>query len=323
MSKDQVIALLDKYLKDECSEEEHQRVMLWLQRMDNHSGQWNSLSEAAKRDYIKKLYADLSNKTTNGSGGKVHKSKYLVWAVAASLLAVAVLGILYTTLFRAEEVHEVEYSKVSTGIGEMKTITLADGTKVWMNAMSSLRYPGHFGAGKRMVYLEGEAFFEVAKDQNSPFIVHSGKLHTKVLGTSFDISAYPDDKAIEVTVASGKVAVHSDNRTQTVILNKNEAVRYKNEGTLLTKYTVRNIGDAFAWKKHQLAFFHTPMREVVSAFYRAFGIKINFGDKAIGDYELSGHFDTKQKPENILKAICLSIGGKYIKKGNDFLIKKL
>lgn len=323
MSKDQALALLDKYLKGKCSEEEKQRVLSWLEGLDNNSGEWSALSNEARRKYIEQLYIGLQAKMVTGVHEKNGNGRgFWYRMVAAILVLIAASGFLYFITSQSKETTTVKYARISTGIGEMQMVTLKDGTQVWLNAMSEIRYPAQFTGNSREVYIKGEAYFKVAADQDRPFVVHSGLLQTKVLGTSFDIKSYPEDKDIEVAVLSGKVMVrHQGQKDNKVILTQNEKVQYDKKRARLTKSKVANSGDLGAWQRKQLAFYHTPMVEVASVFYRAFGLKMHFADDKVKRYELSGHFDMNQEPENILKAICLSIGGEYMKEGKDVFIK--
>ncbi len=325
MSKDQVIVLLDKYLNGECSEAEKQRVLSWLEGIDNESGEWSVLSADAKKAYIEKLYADIQAQMVPDTNAE-HKGRRLWYRVAAAILVLIAAGglLYYMGTLQAGETKAIKYVRTSTGIGEIQRITLDDGTQVWLNALSEIRYPAHFTGNSRAVYVKGEAFFKVAADEKRPFIVRAGPLQTKVLGTSFDISAYPENKNIEVAVLSGKVMVHRAGRENNkTVLTQNEKVMYYKKQAVLRKEKVTNSGDLLAWQQDQLAFYHTPMTEVARVFYRAFGIEIRFADHAVKQYELSGRFDTHQGAENILKAICLSIGGEYTQDGKTVMIRGL
>src|SRR5690606_7625428 len=137
---------------------------------------------------------------------RVMKKRYIhfSWLAAACLLICLSAGffILNRNIFRQSELLVVH-----TGFREVKELLLSDGTKVWVNANSRLKYPKRFENDKREIVLEGEAFFKVKRDEQRPFIISSKGIRTTVLGTSFNISSYAGDEEVKVTVISGKVAV--------------------------------------------------------------------------------------------------------------------
>ncbi len=332
MSQNEAIELLDKYLKGQASEGESKRVEAWLDSVNKENSEWKSLSDADRKTYIRMLYEDLQGKIVRRSGRR-KSLKLWQWAAAAIFFLAATYGLLFVTVFNNHQSVQVisvqDYAVLSTGIGELKEVTLADGTQVWLNAKSELKYPTTFYGEKREVYIQGEAFFEVAKNEEQPFIVHSGTLKTKVLGTSFNVSAYPDNTEIEIAVLSGKVAVSRQNIVGSrqevkdrVELTKNEQVKYANQKDVLVKSEITSVSHYLAWRNGEMVFFHTPMKGVVKILQRNYGLKFQFETEALENVEISGTFDKTQKLEIVLKAICLSMGGKFNKVGNVIRISK-
>jgi transmembrane sensor len=131
------------------------------------------------------------------------------WMVAASLFAVASLSVLgfYNRLQILDVVSPIAQKQFSTVNGQVASLTLADGTRVWLNGGSKLSYPEAFRGDKREITLTGEAFLEVTHDAKKSFIVHTGNIRTQVLGTSFNVKAYPEDSFVKVDVVTGKVGV--------------------------------------------------------------------------------------------------------------------
>lgn len=323
MSQNEAIRLLDKYLNGDFSEEERQRVEAWLEKINSKNAEWTGLSEEEKKTYIKVLFGDLQKKIAAKSDRKnVFKYKLIYWTAAAVFLLTATYGLLHIIMTRSTKTDTVQsFVSTTTRIGEMKEVVLKDGTQVWLNAVSELRYPSAFEGDTREVYLKGEAFFKVTKDADKPFIVHSGALNTKVLGTSFDIHAYSEDKNIEVTVLSGKVVVNDQKaRDKAVVLEKSERANYVKERAVLTKNKVVNMGNELAWKQGELAFYHSSMEEVAKILHRTYGLNIRFKNKVVQQCEISGHFNKKQNPESVLKAICLSIDGQFSLHGKEVSI---
>src|SRR5690606_20930247 len=144
-------------------------------------------------------------------------------------------------------------------IVQRDTIMLMDGSRVILNAGSSLRYPERFSGIVREVYLEGEGYFEVAKDPGRPFIVHAGPLKTKVLGTSFNINAYAGQSKMEVSVLTGKVQVEETKSGRSVDLLPHEKVRYTISDDKFAKIEVADINKDLAWNTGRMAFEDAPL----------------------------------------------------------------
>ena len=146
---------------------------------------------------------------------------------------------------------------------------LSDGTRIWMNAESLLRYPTSFIGEKREVFLEGEAFFEVAKDAKHPFIVHTNRHSVEVLGTSFNISAYPDYK-VYTTLAEGRIKVST--AKVSVVLNPDQQAAY-----LFT-----------SWAKGNYEFRNTSLSEIVAQLSRWYNVDIYFKNESLKDKRFAG-----------------------------------
>lgn len=210
-------------------------------------------------------------------------------AVAASVLLVAV-GLVFYRLSKSNEKTNSQAPvviTVSTLTGQRKTITLPDSSRVWLNAGSSLHYPAAFAAGSRELLLEGEACFDVREDARRPFIVHTGKLSTTVLGTVFDINTY-DSLLLLVTVSQGKVKVGLPGR-DLALLTPNKQLQYRPlEGKAATLEV--NGQEALAWKNGELLFSNTTMEEAAAVMSRWFGTRFEFSDPAIRQYRFSISF---------------------------------
>ena len=142
--------------------------------------------------------------------------------------------------------------------GEYKLV-LSDGTKVWLNSASKLKYPVAFTGGQRKVFLEGEAYFEVAADTVHPFLVETSGMSVTVLGTGFNVMAYPEEMEAAVTLVHGKVGVQTDHRQQ--ILQPDEQYVYQ---TTTRRGTVRkvDVSQYVDWKDGILNFDSMPLEEL-------------------------------------------------------------
>lgn len=168
-------------------------------------------------------------------------------------------------------------------------VTLADGTRVWLNSKTQLRFPSYFSKGKRIVELEGEAYFEVTKDSSKPFIVTTGGLEVLVLGTSFNVKAYPGDKVIETTLVEGSVDVALANGNKKLRLEPGEQCRYGVESQNLTKSVV-DPRVYTSWKEGVFAFKNTRLEDMMVDLARWYDLKVVFEDEESKELRFTGEF---------------------------------
>lgn len=167
--------------------------------------------------------------------------------------------------------------------GEYQLI-LSDGTRIWMNAESFLRYPASFVGEKREVFLEGEAFFEVAKDTEHPFVVHTNRHSVEVLGTSFNISAYPDYK-VYTTLEEGRVKVSTAKAS--VVLNPDQqAVIEPENDDIVTRDVPAYLFTS--WAKGNYEFRNTSLAEIVAQLSRWYNVDIYFKNESLKNKRFAG-----------------------------------
>ncbi|MEZ0483634.1 FecR domain-containing protein [Fibrella aquatica] len=203
-------------------------------------------------------------------------------------------------------------------------VSLPDGSSVILQKGSQLRFPKQFSAGKRVVHLTGEAFFEVAKDPNNPFFVYANELVTKVLGTSFNIRAYADDKDVVVTVRSGRVSVFhkSDEKQQQeinastldgLVITPNQQLVFVRNNRQLPKPeavspTIASRVVAFDTTSFQ--FNATPISEVFNQLEKVYGISVSYNKETLGKCRLTADL-TDETLANKMIIICKSIEASY------------
>jgi len=159
---------------------------------------------------------------------------------------------------------------------------LPDGTQVWLTARSRIQYqPLQYGVSNRQLKLEGEAFFDVAGDAQKPFVVHHGSIATEVLGTAFNVEAYPDEAAIRVSLVSGKVRVTpsaDSNAVPLKVLQPGQVLSYhKKDGSFKVKPLV--LKDADVWKKGMLVMNDVPLKDALHRVERKYGLVVKYPDK--------------------------------------------
>jgi ferric-dicitrate binding protein FerR (iron transport regulator) len=172
----------------------------------------------------------------------------------------------------------------------LRELRLPDGTLVWLNRRSTLRYPRWFGGSAREVYLEGEAFFAVEKDARRPFRILAGRAVTEVLGTSFNVRAYPEAQAVEVVVASGKVRLGGESTPDRAVqLTAGWTGTYQTS-TGHTSRHPRTDPNYLSWKTGRLVFENTPAAEVLAALGRHYGITVTLQNQEIANHRVTTAF---------------------------------
>ena len=172
------------------------------------------------------------------------------------------------------------YNTITTPRGGQYQVTLADGTRVWLNAESSLRFPTAFAGRERSVELTGEAYFEVKADKDKPFLVKAGQTETRVLGTNFNIMAYSDEGAVKTTLLEGAVSMGQG--TRSAMLRPGEQGQYDDgKGVIATRAV--NTRAVVAWKDGYYFFDRTPMKNVMRQIARWYDVNIVYQGAAPED----------------------------------------
>ncbi len=242
-------------------------------------------------------------------------------AVAASVAVVFCTGYLFRKQLD-NWIDPVKYEETAALKGEIKLIQLVDGTNIWLNADSRISYPDKFKENTREVTLTGEAYFKVSHDNNKPFIIHSGKINTVVLGTSFNIKAYKEDNTIKVTVVIGKVGVLAKGNAAkhpAVLLSPNmQAVFTKTTGTLVNQ-TLADASLITGWQQGKLQYRNTPLPEVLADLQRKYNVVIK-ADKNLMNCTLYADFNNLPL-QKVLKLLGALINAHVVKEDNSYRLK--
>ncbi|CAG5018138.1 hypothetical protein DYBT9275_05938 [Dyadobacter sp. CECT 9275] len=202
----------------------------------------------------------------------------------------------------------VQMISVSTQKGERKEVVLEDGSVIWLNAVSRLTYPEKFGKDVREVNLAGEAYFEVSHDNERPFFILSGKIRTKVLGTSFDIKAYSEDKTISVAVLTGKVQVSNSESKDPVLLIPDQRVLFdKTKGNFL-KETQIQASSLITWREGKMQFRNVVLGEVITSLKRNYDTDITC-NPALMNCPVYADFEAGTPVAKVLEMLSVSVGG--------------
>lgn len=242
------------------------------------------------------------------------KSGLLLLPLNRLSLAASVFLILGMVMFLAKpgivNFLKIGIVAVETKKGERKEIRLPDGSTVWLNESSKLEYPNKFDSDERkVVLLDGEAYFDIKRDTTKPFNVEASGTNTKVLGTAFNIRSYHFLESVQVTVTRGKVQVEEASdwgeKRQRKILLPNEQVNFDTKTKSIEKTAV-NSANAVAWKDGKLLFDNESFANVTAILENKFGVKIAFADESIKSYHMSAEFTATDSLAHILELLSLA-----------------
>lgn len=241
------------------------------------------------------------------------KKRSFVFAKTSNLLriaAVVVLALMVGSVwyFSEDMKSEIETPILAEQDYGITNVVLPDGTFVTLNRDSKINYPDEFTSDKREVYIEGEAFFDVVPNPEKPFIIHAGDANIKVLGTSFNVNAYPGNERVEVVVSTGKVQFYSEEINQIpgkeLILDPGDKGIFVNASKELLK--MQNHDPNFiAWKTRHLIFSETKLNEVIEQLSKLYNIQIKTIEPGLNELKYTGHFEN-HSIDFILEVISLT-----------------
>lgn len=183
--------------------------------------------------------------------------------------------IVYDAVQKRRRSH-IQYNEIEIPRGGEYQLTLSDGTKVWLNSETTIKFPVVFSSNSREVYLlNGEAFFDVTENKNSPFIVHTSKMDVNVLGTSFNVRAYSDEKELITTLVTGKVLIRESDSKAEYNITPNEQASLTGSGMNIRKVDVNRY---IAWKNGRIFFEANTLEEIFNDLGRWYDIEVDFED---------------------------------------------
>lgn len=232
------------------------------------------------------------------------------WLSYAAALLVLVAGAFFFNQFSEGATDAMEqFVTTESPRGQISLINLPDGSRVWLNAGSSIRYIEHFSEVARDIYLDGEAYFEVARDTTRPFTVIAGNTSTTALGTSFNINNYTDNSEVEIELLTGKVSVKSisENRTELTgefVLQPGERATYSKGSGQFDKGNF-DPAKALNWKNGIIQFENATFTEVKNTLERVYAIDISTDNKLNRTWSYNGQF-SDEPLELVLKKLSLT-----------------
>ena len=256
----------------------------------------------------RKAYQKISNQLFTRKNSNVLG---LIQRIAAVLLLPVIVASAF--YFYSERINHNQfttvYNTVETPLGMRSSLTLPDGTKVWLNAGSSISYPVLFANNFRQVNLIGEAYFEVKKDKKWPFVVNTKNMNVIVSGTSFNCNAYPENDQVQTVLVEGEVTLVNQSATELTTLNPGELAVFNNNNQRITK-TKTDLSKYIAWKSGKLMFRDDKMNKVVEKLERWYNVEFEIEDREIANYVYTATF-IDESLDQVLKMLSLSAPIRY------------
>lgn len=220
---------------------------------------------------------------------------------------------------RQSAFHSADYNELIVPRAGMYCLSLSDGTRVWLNADSRLKYPVFFAENERRIRLSGEGYFQVAKDTNSPFIVETDLGEIRVLGTEFNIKCYPDETIVATTLVNGKVSFTNPGVPEK-ILDPGQQLLFE-KGNREAKIRRVNVCNYTGWKDNQLIFHKETLEEIMRILARWYDIEVVFENDALKQLEFSGNLDKYTDIETFFRLFGIGADVRFQLSGRTVYIK--
>ena len=310
--------IIIRYLENRCSEEDFVLINEWMKESDENAGELFRMEEIyqlgkfpfEEENLVVRAERRLGRRLEQENQKKQEVFKLRsVLRYAAAIVGVMVLaaGLAYWFRNKAEEL-----VVASAAHGQVREMLLPDGTKVWLNQSSVLKYPRAFEGKERHVYLDGEAYFEVARNHEKPFMVKSPAMDVRVLGTSFNIKCRPDNSFAETTLIEGEVEVKDkSDKGRITLLPGQKAVLNRVTGRMQVKQVDPKM--EIVWHNDLIPFEKSSIFQIAAVLERFYGVKIILSPDVDSTSTYSGVLKKKDKIESVLNSLRNSIPFNYKK----------
>lgn len=314
--------IIGSFLRNNHSDEVRSDFFRWLVEE-------KSLEE--KNEALRRHWDELSvlpDKSTERSyrqvacslklGGKQDRRIDLIPWVKYAAAVVVLISSVAVTFMATRKVYdkEVVLSHIFVRPGNLREVTLSDGTVVTLNSSSQLLYPQRFDGKTRTVYLTGEALFKVAKNPDCPFIVRTSNLSVTALGTVFNINSYAESRTIEATLLEGSVRVCNESNNETFILRPGEQASYDKSSNRFSKF-LSNPDEVVAWERGELIFKGCTVEEIFRALEQRFGVRFQYNATSFASDRFNLSFEQNESLSGILDVMKVVVGRFDYRKVDD------
>jgi ferric-dicitrate binding protein FerR (iron transport regulator) len=326
---------ITRFLAGECSPAEQQVVEGLIQSDTKYRDAYNARKQIWDNPVLRPVsdtydvdqaWLNVSRHIHSGPLTVVHRSasrKSIVYKVLKYAASIAAVLLISFSVFQITHDNTV-MKRFASGTAVSSPLALADGSHMVLNAGSEVNFPEKFGSHSREVYFWGEAFFEIASDPTRPFVIESGDARIKVLGTSFNVKAYPGTGITEVVVNTGTVLFyhvdHNDNMLGQVILHKGDKGVYNRTTHKLAKMLNEDL-NFISWKTGILDFKGASLDKVLTEVGAKYGVTFHMENTELSRLKLTATFDNESL-DSVLEVLSLVHKLQFTHNGTDYLVKK-
>lgn len=323
--------LLEKYLLDQCTDEEKALVEAWYASLQGETRYLDNLPDAESQeiqhDTFKNIRAELEP-----AGEQPVRMLHWRWITGLAASVLLVLGLYFINPFKkttqltvTEQLEEKAESELTRFVNEEHRIVihrLPDGSSVSMRPDAIITYPRNFEEDKRLVAFSGEGFFDITKDKTRPFMIQSGEMVIRVLGTSFNVKAPVAQKVFQVDVVTGTVEVTTpgtEQKPQQVILKPKQQALFEIDSRRLISKHIPEQARKEIYEPVSIVFEETPLNKIVQQLEKRFNVSISLSDPEISRCSVTANFESQPLP-GILEMLCTTLEASYTISGNNIRI---
>ena len=323
MYQESIKELLERYVKGTCTDEEAALLEKWYDRLTLEKDATRLLSEADEQRLVRELWEKIASKERPDPGkesqSRMRNSRVLRYAaVWAGMLMVS--GGIWMQWnrkgIRPGGRRPMAYTSIATRYQQVRKVLLPDSSVVWLNSATHISFPENF-VKNREVHLSGEAFFDVRHDAEHPFVVQAGNTSTKVFGTSFNISAYPEAGELRISLKSGKVAIEYGDSTQRILLPGELMIYDKESGS--GQVLQEAMGDMDVWIVGRMVFYKTPLKEALAQIEARYGLHIIY-DHSITNRTITARFENTAL-EKVLQSLSFGWDLHFTRAGDTLHVR--
>ena len=315
---------IHQYLDGKLPEKEQRNLLEWIRNEDNQQtfnsvkeGWWknnNINSDQGITDFGRIRLHKRINEKLQLQHTKRYLKLYKYTAVILLVLSLSSSIFLYQNYFNVE----LQTTEIHTDFGQISSMTLPDGTRVWINSGTKLSFNNQYGINNRDIKVNGEAFFSVTKDKLNPFVVDMGAIKVEVTGTQFGVSNYNDLDKMNVVLEEGSVNIHSANNKLLTRLKPDELAYFSKKGKTIEKISV-NPENYTSWKDGLINIFELPLEQLVLKLEKRFNQKFEV-DPPVKDFPYTFSIEGESLAE-ILHLIERISPVKAVQEGNVIKLK--
>lgn len=321
--------LILKYLRGELSLEEQHRFTKWLEEdearvemLSKFERYWESTRydfSQESAEVLESIRSRISHPEKVTKSFKISAQKYLKYAAIFFIVSLSTLFI-YDAFDKESPAVAVSLIEKTSLAGQKITVKLPDGSTVKLNAESKIIVPQFFEENSRQVELIGEAFFDIVPDASRPFTIKVQDLKVKVLGTSFNINAYPEEVAVSVAVKSGRVEVKELIKNTSLVLLPQEMAVYTSENNQLLQKVIDDDQLVFAWTEQRLVFKDSDIEEVLKTLSRWYNVEFVLKKKLDDQKKFTANYQ-KETLKVVLESLAYAYDFEYEQEDGRVIIK--